>query len=249
MATMGMLNDMALLDEISNDLSNVDTPGYKSDRLAFRTYLNRIIYSLNPDPKLNRVIKIPLGVLEGAVVVDEVRTDMNMGRLERTGNPLDLAINGGGFFAVRFKGEIVYTRAGNFKVNEKGHVITPNGAELLDVSGKPIEFLEGYSITEDRWIVDRDGNRIARIAVYDFDHPERLVKLGYTYFKKNNDSGEPKPSDVGVKVGYIERSNVNVLREMVNMIKALRHFEISQRVITTSDELLGRLMNNVGTLR
>ena len=248
-AAMGMLNDMALLNQISNDLANVDTPGYRSDRLAFKTFLDRVIYSLNPDPRRGRVMKKPVGVLEGAVVVDEVRPDMSRGALEMTGGPLDLAIDGGGFFAVELNGKVLYTRAGNFKLDGEGYVVTPDGARLLDESGKPVKFSKGYRITEDRWVRDENGNGVARIAVYDFDSPEKLVKYGYTYFMESDESGKPKPVDVGVRVGYIERSNVNALREMVNMIKALRHFEVAQRVITTSDELLGRLMNSVGTLR
>ncbi len=248
MAAMGMLNDMYKLDRISNDLANVDTVGYKKDSESFKTYLNRLMVAELPDPIRGRKL-VPIGRLEGAVVLDEVHPVMKEGALERTNNPLDLAITGKGFFAVEKNGRVLYTKAGNFKLNEKGYMVTSDGGYLLNENGGRIGISgSNVEISEDGTIYI-DGKKIARIAVYGFDNPEKLEKVGYTYFERTEESGKPKRLSVGIKQGYIERSNVNALREMVGMIKALRHFEISQRVVTTSDELLGRLMNSVGSLR
>jgi len=247
MAAMGMLNDMYRLDRISNDLANVDTPGYKADREAFRTYLEGIMTAEVPDPVRGRKL-IPIGKLEGAVVLDEVRPVMSHGPLEYTGNPLDLAIDGEGFFAVEKSGKVLYTRAGNFKLDEQGRIVTTDGALLLSVEGKPIKVSRNVTITRDGRVFD-GGKEIARVGVYVFEDPQKLKKVGYTYFAPTEASGDPKRGSIGIRQGYIERSNVNALRGMVEMIKALRHFEISQRVVTSSDELLGRLINNAGSLR
>ena len=247
MAAMGMLNDMFKLDTISNNLANVDSAGYKQDRLAFRTYLDSMMYSILPDPARGRKF-VPIGDLEGAVVLDEVRADMSQGRLERTSNPYDLAIDGEGFFAVEYGGKVLYTRAGNFKRSFDGYLVTNDGLYVLDRNLNRIKLEDGAVIGEDG-AVYKDGKEIAKIGIFKFDHPEKLKKFGYTYFEETSESGRPVPSNSGVLVGYLERSNVNALREMVNMIKALRHFEISQRTITTSDELLGRLINNLASLR
>ncbi len=247
MAAMGMLNDMYNLDRISNDLANVDTVGYKKDRAAFKTYMEGLMVAELPDPIKGRKF-LPVGKLEGAVVLDEVRPVITEGALEKTGNPLDLAIVGKGFFRVEKNGEIFYTRAGNFKLDNSGYMMTSDGGYLLDENGERIKINGSVEIQEDGTIYV-NGKKLTKIALYGFDHPEKLEKFGYTYFKETEESGEPKKVRVGLKEGYVERSNVNALREMVGMIKALRHFEISQRVVTTSDELLGRLINNVGSLR
>lgn len=247
MAAMGMLNDMYKLDRVSNDLSNVDTVGYKRNREAFRTYLEGLMTAELPDPVRGRKL-VPIGKLEGAVILDEVVNVMDQGPLERTGNPLDLAIDGDGFFAVEKNGEILYTRAGNFKLTPDGFIVTPDGAYLLDEDGNRVKVDGDLTIDRDG-VVYINGERRTKIAVYAFDDPKRLEKVGYTYFKPTESSGKPKKVSVGILQGYVEKSNVNALRDMVEMIKALRHFEISQRVVTSSDELLGRLINNVGTLR
>ncbi len=247
MAAMGMLNDMYSLNRISNDLANVDTVGYKKDRAAFKTYMEGLMVADISDPVMGRRL-VPIGKLEGAVVLDEVHPVMTEGALERTGNPLDLAIVGKGFFKVDRNGEILYTRAGNFKLDDRGYMMTSDGGYLLDENDNRIKIEGNVEIQEDGTIYV-NGKRLTKIAIYGFDHPEKLDKFGYTYFKETEESGKPKKIRVGLKEGYVERSNVNALREMVGMIKALRHFEISQRVITSSDELLGRLINNVGSLR
>ena len=118
----------------------------------------------------------------------------------------------------------------------------------MDEDGNRVK-VEGDLTIDRDGVVYVNGERRTKIAVYAFDDPKRLEKVGYTYFKPTERSGEPKRVSVGILQGYVEKSNVNALRDMVEMIKALRHFEISQRVVTSSDELLGRLINNVGTLR
>ncbi len=248
MSAMGMLNDMFKLDTIANNLANVDTAGYKKDRLAFKTYLDGIMCAVVPDPAKGRKLE-PLGRLEGAVVLDEVRVDLSKGSYVRTSNPYDLAIAGEGFFAVEKDGRIFYTRAGNFKRRFDGYLVTNDGGFVLDESYNRIRIDDGTVIGNDGGVYS-DGQLVTKIGVFNFKEPEKLEKFGYTYFFETPESGRAeKVENVGLMVGYIEKSNVNALREMVNMINALRHFEISQRVVTTSDQLLGRLFNNVATLR
>ncbi len=247
MSAMGMLNDMYKLDLVANNLANVDTAGYKEDVAAFRTYMNGLMYSnanSNPYDKLT-----PIGNLEGAVVLDEVKSVFTQGPIEYTGNPYDVAIDGEGFFVVDRNGKNLYTRAGNFKRNAEGFLVTNEGDYVLDENGNKIKIPNGAFISEDGIVYDKNNQKVARIATVIFKNPDKLKKIGYNYFEETKESGKAIFEKIGLKVGYIEKSNVNALREMVNMIKALRHFEIAQRSITTSDELLGKLFNSVGTLR
>ncbi len=248
MGAMGMLNDMFKLDMIANNLANVDTAGYKRDRAAFKTYLEGMLVSILPSIYRGRK-EVPIGKLEGAVVLDEVRPDLSQGSVVYTGNPYDLAISGSGFFAIEKNGQVLFTRAGNFKRDFAGYLVTNDGGYVLDEKGSKIKIEDGWKISDDGTIRDEKGKAVAKIAIYDFTNPEKLQKVGYTYFKQTKESGKPQKALSGIMVGYIEKSNVNALREMVNMIKALRHFEISQRTITTSDQLLDRLFNSVASLR
>lgn len=248
MGAMGMLNDMFKLDMIANNLANVDTAGYKRDRAAFKTYLEGMLVSILPSIYRGRK-EVPIGKLEGAVVLDEVRPDLSQGSVVYTGNPYDLAISGSGFFAIEKNGQVLFTRAGNFKRDFAGYLVTNDGGYVLDEKGSKIKIEDGWKISDDGTIRDEKGRTVAKIAIYDFTSPEKLQKVGYTYFKQTKESGKPIKASSGIMVGYIEKSNVNALREMVNMIKALRHFEISQRTITTSDQLLDRLFNSVASLR
>ena len=134
---MGMLNDMYKLDLISNNLSNVDTVGYKKDVAAFKTYMDRMMFSNASDNPFNNLH--PIGVLEGAVVLDEVKPVITQGPLEYTGNPYDIAINGEGFFVVDRNGATLYTRAGNFKRNAEGFLVTGRGDFVLSENGNKIK--------------------------------------------------------------------------------------------------------------
>jgi len=249
-ATMGMLLDEAKLNNLANNLANVDTAGYKSDRLAFRTYLEREIYRREPHPEQSKVALRRIGKLEMATVLDEVRMDMSHGRIEETGSPYDLAIKGDGFFAVTNGENIYFTRNGNFYRDAQGRLVTSEGYRLLDTRGNTIVVGFNDYIAPDGTVRGPSEEPRSVIGVYQFENPAGLRKIGYTMFVTTVESGEPVlVGNPSLMVGFLERSNVEPLREMVKMIEAQRHFEISQRVITTTDALLDQVVNQVGRLR
>jgi len=248
--TMGMLLDEATLNNLANNLANVDTAGYKGDRLAFRTYLEREIYRREPHPERSKVALRRIGRLEMATVLDEVRMDMSCGKIEETGSPYDLAIKEDGFFAVTDGENIYFTRNGNFYRDAQGRLVTSEGYRLLDTQGETVVVgLDDY-IAPDGSIRRPGGELRSVIGVYQFENPVGLRKVGYTMFATTDESGEPALiENPSLMVGFLERSNVEPLKEMVKMIEAQRHFEISQRVITATDALLDQVVNQVGRLR
>jgi len=249
-SAMGMLIDMAKLNRISNDLANVDTAGYKQDRETFRAILDRMIVCIEPNPIKKRADVTYVGNLEHAVVLDEIVIDFTEGALENTKIPTHLAIRGDGFFAIERNGRIFYTRDGEFTLDSQGFLVTKSGDRVLDVNGNPIMFLDGYSFDEEGNLRDQNGNVVTRLGVYTFDDPRRLEKFGNNYFYETERSGRARPSqNFRILVGYVEKSNVEVVKAMVGMINALRHYETSQRAILVNDETLGRLINNVATIR
>ncbi len=242
-AAMGMLLDVAKVDTTANNLANVETIGYKKDRLAFRAYQDREIYAL-PN-KRN-----PIGSLTYSAVLDDVYLDTSHGVFQQTDNPLDLAIYSDGYFALQAEDGIYYTRAGNFKVDAEGYIVNTDGLRLLDENNQPIQFLDGYSIDQDGYVKDRFNNVVTRIGVYTFEDQSQLRKIGYTLFEPTIESGQAVAAeDFRILPGYVELSNVNAILEMTKLIEAQRHFEISQKVVVVEDEMLAKLTSQVGSTR
>ncbi|HOJ88783.1 MAG TPA: flagellar basal-body rod protein FlgF [Pseudothermotoga sp.] len=242
-AAMGMLLDVAKVDTTANNLANVETIGYKKDRLAFRAYQDRAIYALP-----NR--REPIGNLTYSAVLDDVYLDTSKGAFQQTGNPLDLAIDSQGYFALQREDGIYYTRAGNFKIDSQGYLVNADGLQLLDENNQPIQFQDGYSVDQDGYVKDRFNNIVTRIGVYAFENPAGLRKIGYTLLQPTDDSGQAVAAeDFRILSGYVELSNVNALMEMTRLIEAQRHFEISQKVVVVEDEILAKLTSQVGSLR
>lgn len=242
-AAMGMLADWFKLDSTANNLANVDTVGYKKDIPTFSVYDERHVYS-----SLNR--KVPIGNLPYSVVVDRVYVDTADGALQYTGNPLDLAIVGNGYFSVQRNNEVLYTRAGNFKLDAEGFIVNADGFRLLDVNNEPIRFEDGFSIDEEGYVRDQAGNVVSRIAVYGFASQQSLRKVGYALFSPTEESGPAVAvEDFRILPGYVELSNVNAVAELVKMVELQRHFEITQKIVLAEDEMLAKLFSQLATLR
>ncbi|QTA38670.1 flagellar basal-body rod protein FlgF [Thermosipho ferrireducens] len=241
LAAMGMLADITKLDTLSNNLSNANTTGFKSDGLAFKTYLNKEIYALKPEPENKKMRYIKLGSFEQALVLDEVKTNFSQGVLEHTGVPTNMAIDGSGFFVVKKGDKTLYTRNGEFILNNEGYLTTNEGYYVLDVNGKPIKLDRDFEIADDGTIVN--NGRIVKIAIVELDN---LQKLGNTFF-----TGSPKTIRKQFRIlpGYVEKSNVDIVKNMVKMIEATRHYEVLAKAIVVHDELLNKSVNSVGTLR
>ncbi|MBT1247303.1 MULTISPECIES: flagellar hook-basal body protein [unclassified Thermosipho (in: thermotogales)] len=227
LASMGMLADITKLDTLSNNISNAETAGYKSDSLAFKAYFDKNLYSFNPMPQEKKVEIKKIGNFEQALILDQVKTNLSQGVIEHTGNALDFAIDGEGFFVLENNGKRLYTRAGNFKVNDEGFLVNYDGAYVLGKDGQKLK---------------TDDNLIEKILVVDLENPK---KIGYTFFEGQ----EKAKKNFRILQGYIEKSNVNIVREMVKMIEATRHYETLSKAVTVHDELLNKSINSAGNLK
>ncbi len=226
-ATMGMLVDQAQLNNIANNLANVNTTGFKADSMSFKATMQRDIYrdSITKKPVL-------IGRTTNAVVVDQVTPNMNEGALQQTNQPLDYAINGKGFFAVKDGDKVVYTRDGNFSLSANGDLVDKMGREVLNSALQPIKYSKGVTP-----------------AVFNVQDPSKLQKVGDTSFVSTKESGQfiLDPS-AKVMSGYLESSNVNAVKEMVDMINASRYYDIAQKTVMTEDSLFADAIK-VGTAR
>lgn len=263
-ASSGMLSQQTNLDTIANNLSNINTVGYKKEAAEFKSLLYQTLKEASTDsdgkPKAT-AIQVGSGVRNSAIT-----TQYTQGPLTASDGPFDMAVQGNGFFMVQDqRGEIGYTRNGHFQMalSENGLILaTSDGNPVLSNQGTPIALKKEWS-TADILVdeagqvihVDRTGKETkydvaGRIGLAQFNNPSGLFKGGGTLMYVTDASGEPRieGKDAGIKVsvikqGYLEASNVQAVDEMVNMIVAQRAYELNSKIITASDEMLQQANN------
>lgn len=219
-AASGMLAEMVRQDQIANDLANASTPGYKADRSTQRSFAELLLQ--------NQTTGQTVGTLGLGVEIDSVVTDMTPGPARETGEPLDLAIEGEGFFAVNTPQGVRYTRNGQFSASPDGTLVTALGAPVLGPGGQPVR-------------LNADGTVDAR-AVGVFAVPG-AQKAGDSLFA-GQAAGQAAAS---VRSGALEGSGADPSRSMVDLIASFRSFEAGQKVIRTIDETLEKAANRVGS--
>jgi flagellar basal-body rod protein FlgG len=186
------------------------------------------------------------------VGVDEIATIYEQGHLQETGNALDFAIEGNGFFAIETPSGEKYSRNGTFTLNRDGFLATANGDYVLGTGGR-IQIGGGQSpiFGEDGriWVEEGGGRReIGQLRIVDFKDKRGLRKVGDSWYEATPESGAPIDisATATVKSGFLEKSNVNVVLEMVKMIQTSRIYEANSRTIRTHDDILNRTINQVG---
>ena len=229
------------MDSVSNNLANVNTPGYKEDEVMFKEYFNSSIGQDLESEEENFVHHefISPANRGGAsfVMHDEVAQKMGQGKFEYTGNDLDLAIQTKGFFVVQTPHGERYTRNGQFIRDPQGFLANSNGHRLQGKEG-PIQ-LNGkdFSVGTDGTVLV-DNKKVAQMQIVDFQNPETLSRMGKSYWAPSTPDQKPiQLDDVIVKQGVIEGSNVDTVKEMVKMISVNRSFEASQKALRAIDEL------------
>jgi len=249
----GMIGQQSNIDNISNNLANVNTAGYKKVRAEFEDLLYQTVKTAGTPATEDTVT--PVGIQLGhGVKVAATQRMFSQGALQNTENVYDMAIQGDGFFRIQmYDGSWAYTRDGSFKVDENGRMVTSNGYWVLPDIIMPEGFLpEKINVTQDgrvSVIVPQiDMNEpvdVGQIELYRFPNPVGLTAVGENLFKVTNASGSPisgRPGYEGMgKIAhkFLEMSNVSVVREMVDLIVAQRAYEFNSRTIQTSDNMLG----------
>ncbi len=237
-AASGMLVQAQRTDIISNNLANVDTVGYHRQAGHVRAF---------PDMLLSRMDgggRSPVGSLGTGAVVDGGRHSFKPGRLHETGNDLDFALLDFGFFAVAHPEGTRYTQDGRFSLNESGWLVTQNGYRVLGERG-PIHLEPGAMEVNSRGEIYVDGRFQDRFLVVEFNDRDGLRRLGENLYQAQPEAGDPFRFNTVVAQGVVESSNVNVIREMVNMIEVHRAYEANQKVIQAHDETLGKAVNEI----
>lgn len=234
-AASGMLPQIRKQEVISNNLANASTPGFKREGM----FLQELSQARGRYMPKQEKWEIPM--------YDDIYTDYSQSVLERTGDPMNLALDGRGFMVVQSEdGQSLYTRAGNFTVSPEGLVTTPDGYALQTDAG-PIQIEPGNEITVGMdGFVMVNGEERGRLQLVTFENMQRLERLDGSVFRAPEDERPIEPERLWVRQGYIETANVDVIREMVDMIQSFREYESSQKAIQIEDETLGKTVNEVG---
>ncbi len=250
----GMLTQQRTQEMRANNMANVDTSGHKRDMAVKRDFPSMFLRRINDTERLGPYgpemdFRPYIGELGAGVVLEETVKDFSQGTLKETGNSLDLALDGQGFFTVEGPEDaIFFTRSGALTLNQDGTLVTQQGHPVLGDEGEDIQLSgEGeVTVTEDGDIYE-GGEYLATLGLVDFDNPQGLSRVGENLLEETDESGEPiAPEGLGVRQGYVEGSNVNIVDEMTGMINALRAYETNQRAIHAHDETLDRSVNETG---
>ncbi|MFC5303327.1 flagellar basal-body rod protein FlgG [Azospira restricta] len=250
-ARTGLDAQQTQLDVIANNLANVSTNGFKRGRAVFEDLLYQTLRQ--PGAQSSQQTQIPSGLQLGTGVRPVTTARIHtQGNLQQTGNGLDIGINGAGFFQITLPdGTIAYTRDGSFQKDNQGQIVNSNGYPLQPAVTIPADALT-LTISSDGVVsVTQPGNaaatQVGTIQVATFINPGGLQSIGENLYLETAASGAPTPNTPGLNGAgvlnqfYVETSNVNVAEELVSMIQTQRAYELNSKVVSTSDQMLGRL--------
>lgn len=243
----GLLANQYRQEVLANNLANVSTAGFKQDLTVIRERQPASRETL-ADPEWS---DHTLAGLTGHVLVAPTTTSFEQGTVETTGNPLDAAIAGEGFFRVRAGGMERYTRDGRFTLSPDGTLVTVAGnAEALDEAGRPIRVPAnpGGRVRIQANGEIRAGDRsFGRVAVVEFDDRSLLTKAGGNLLESRG--AKARPVEPTLQIGAIESSNVDPTRAMVSMIEVTRAYQMNATLVGLADQTLGRAVNEIARMK
>lgn len=276
-AVSGSIAQSQRLDVVANNLANVNTAGFKRDQAAFRHLLSdamaaqakeEVPRQIPTDKEIHRLD----GRDKAFVIVDEIRTDHTQGMVKTTGNPLDVAIEGKGFFEVLTPTGVRYTRQGNFMLNGDGALVTTEGylvlsatADAAPAAGAPApaptrEELAARAIVIDQanpsqLTITRDGGifrgreQVNQLSIVEFVDTKLLAKEGSSTYRNELPANLVRePASSNVRQAMLETSNVNPVKELTEMLNATRMFEANQKIVKNYGDLESRAVNDIGKL-
>ena len=242
--TSAMLTQGRYLDVLSNNMSNIATPGFKADRYTMAPFEEHMWSLVGNKNK----VYTDLGQQSFITAPSQLYTDFSQSSFDETGQPLDFAIEGKGYFAVQTDGGTVYTRNGNFSLDDEGYLCLPGQGRVLNPDEEPIRLVtdrfrdDGYG-----GLFTQDGGFLGRVGVFTFEDEEAMLeKNDQALFVA--EGGGAEAATVTVHNGMLERANVDLVQQMMEMISSERAYQSAAEVIKIYDELINKVTTNVGAL-
>lgn len=250
-AAAGMESQQMNLDVISNNLANVNTTGYKKSKLEFQDLLYQTSRAAGSEQGGGNQLPASLQVGQGSIPIATTRV-FTTGELSQTGNHLDVAIQGDGFFQVQMPdGTLAYTRDGALKTDAEGRVVTSDGYPVQGGFSPVPSGATNITISASGQVTytTASGSTNSQVQLARFNNPGGLDALGHNLFKETPASGTAQLGDPGqngfgeLQQGYLELSNVSVVEEMVNLILAQRAYEVNSKAVQAADEMMQQSNN------
>lgn len=241
-ALSGMRHDIARMEQIAMNMSNAATPGYK-----------RSLSVVNPSPTFSASFGglwsagMEQQLSRAAATQEQGLVDMRPGTLKPTGQGLDLALSGPGFFEIQTSHGPAYTRQGNFRTDERGRMVTMQGYPVMARNGD-------LFLSTPHPLIDAEGNVIegkrqtGQLKIVQFDHPQALQRLGDGLYAPGDGIRQLSDGEIGLRQGYLENSNVSSAHEMVQMMQTMRHFESMQKTTQAYDDMIGNAIRKLGEM-
>jgi len=245
-AAAGMQSQQMNLDVISNNLANANTTGFKASKLQFQDLLYENSREAGSQQGGGNMLPSSLQIGQGSVPVATERS-FTQGDLTQTGNNLDIAIQGQGFFQIQMPdGTYAYSRDGSFKTDSQGRVVTSDGYPVMGGFQPVPAGTTGITITASgaATYATPSGNTSFQIQLTRFTNPGGLDAMGHNLYKETTASGTPElgtPAENGygeLQQGSLELSNVSVVQEMVNLILAQRAYEVNSKAVQAADQMM-----------
>jgi len=255
-AKTGLDAQQTRMSVVSNNLANVNTTGFKKSRAVFEDLVYQTVRQAGAQSAQNT--ELPSGLMLGTGVRTVATEKMfTQGNLTQTDNSLDVAIQGRGFFEILMPdGSLGYTRDGSFQLNSEGQMVTSSGYEVQPGIVIP-EGTLSITVAEDGTVSAQVAGNVGPVEVgalqlADFINPAGLQPVGQNLFTETAASGAPQTGSPGLDgrgsliQGFLEGSNVNTVEELVNMIETQRAYEMNSKAISTADQMLQYVNNNLG---
>lgn len=238
-AASGMKVSLHKQNAISNNLANINTTGYKKGINVQKAFSDQLMARM--DKQVTNI-----GEAGRGVGVSHTAVDHSGGEYKKTGNELDWAIKGEGFFAVQTPQGVRYTRNGDFTINNQGQIVTQEGHPVLGEQGSLQLPPESESITVKGNTLLADGEEINTIQIRDFPNKSGLAREGDSLFRWTPEAGGNFAGTGQVAQGFLEGSNVNPVQEMTKMIENSRKYQADQKMVQAHNQTLGKAVNQVG---
>jgi flagellar basal-body rod protein FlgF len=226
-AASGIRSRIESLDMLANNIANAASPGFKTDRASFGLYLSAEASS-------------PIGTTPTVLPVTERQwTDFAQGSITPTGNQLDLALGGKGFFVANGPSGPLYTRGGNFQISKQSELETLDGYTIQGTDGRPIQLDSSKAVeVSPDGTIRQDGQAISQISLVDFPDSTALSKQGNNYFRLDVSSANPAPaSEAQIQQGKLEAANSQPAESAVGLVNIMRQFESLQKALAIGNEM------------
>lgn len=240
--TSGMMTQHKNLSVVSNNLVNIKTPGYRADTYVARTFQEEMFYRMG---NMDRKNQEAVGTISMARVGDETVTNHEAGYMDQTDGNLDFAIMGNGFFKVAMnQGGFAYTRNGSFSVDEEGALVLSGVGRVQGESGDVFLDTDAVSIDSTGALYDENGEELDHLVLVDFENYNQLMKGENSIFTTNQQENEAE--NVSVSQGYLEGSNVDMMKEASTMMQSQRSIQSAAQILKMYDTMMGKAVSEIG---